>query len=73
MDNHNNMLANEQINASIARYMAFLDYICNNKNLENFTLELTNYMGRPRKQPQQNTETIDVFEIIEDAITNNKS
>ena len=68
VDNHNNKVANEQIDASVSRYMAFVDYLCRSNKLENFTVELITYMARPRKT--EKPETLDIFKIIDDAVTN---
>ena len=69
IDNFNNETANREIEACISRYMTFISYLCcNPTKIDNFHAEFQQYMGRPKKQPQQQPKQIDVFKIIEDAV-----
>lgn len=76
IDNFNNENANREIEACIMRYFTFISYLCcNPSKIDNFHAEFQNYMGRPKKQPQQpeqQPEQIDVFKILEKAIDANK-
>ena len=53
--------------------MSFISYLCSNPSkIKNFHAEFQQYMGRPKKQPQQ-SEQIDVFDILEKSIKSNKN
>ncbi|MDE6542627.1 MAG: site-specific integrase [Muribaculaceae bacterium] len=66
VDNHNNKVANEQIDAFLARYSEFIGYICSNNKSENFVIEFDKYMCKREEE----AEKVDVFEIIKNVITN---
>lgn len=70
-DNKNNEIANTIIEASIANYRGFIDYIRDNPHRAiQFHSELRNYMVKPRKQTQI-PEDVDVLKVIEQSIINN--
>lgn len=71
LDNLNNKIANEKIEAYIKRYTDFINYLCEYpEKINKFHEELKAYMARPRKKPQSQQDKIDVFKIIEHAVTN---
>lgn len=71
LDNANNEIANNIIEAHIARYNNFIDYLRNNPCKANQLHDkLKNYMARPRKQHGTSQE-IDVLKTIEHSVINN--